>query len=248
MSNISIVILAAGKGTRMDSKIPKVLHMLNRKTLIQRVIDTSSKLKPIKTIVVIGYKKELIKESLKSYSELEFATQLEQKGTGHAVKMCFDNLADFIGDVLILSGDVPLISFKTLEALIKTKKKSNAEAAILTAETNNPHGYGRIVRANKLLNKIVEHKDCNEKEITINEINAGIYLISNASLKKYIPKISNQNNQNEYYLPDVFNFMIEDSRKVAIHKISDINEISGVNDKEQLMNLNNYLKNREKSH
>ena len=87
-----------------------------------------------------------------------------------------------------------------------------------------------------------------KKEITINEINAGIYLINNASLKKYIPKISNQNNQNEYYLPDVFNFMIEDSRKVAIHKISDINEISGVNDKEQLMNLNNYLKNREKSH
>tara|TARA_Y100000768_G_scaffold284273_1_gene218816 strand:- start:4471 stop:5217 length:747 start_codon:yes stop_codon:yes gene_type:complete len=247
MNNISIVILAAGKGTRMDSEIPKVLHILNHKTLIQRVIDTSSKLKPVKTIVVIGYKKDLIKESLKSCSQLEFATQLEQKGTGHAVKMCFDNLMDFSGDVLILSGDVPLINVKTLEALIRIKQESRAEAAILTSDMKNPQGYGRIVRKDQLLNKIVEHKDCNEQELTINEINAGIYLISNSSLIKYIPKISNHNNQNEYYLPDVFNFMIEDNLKVAIHKITDINEISGVNNKEQLAALDNYLKEHEKS-
>ena len=118
MKNISIVILAAGKGTRMDAEIPKVLHILNHKTLIERVVDTSSTLNPAKTIVVIGYKKELVKESLKSYPQLEFATQIEQKGTGHAVKMCFDNLTDFVGDVLILSGDVPLITFKTCFKII----------------------------------------------------------------------------------------------------------------------------------
>tara|TARA_B100002051_G_C16742917_1_gene645479 strand:+ start:1328 stop:2071 length:744 start_codon:yes stop_codon:yes gene_type:complete len=247
MKNISIVILAAGKGTRMDSEIPKVLHILNHKTLIERVVDTSSKLNPAKTIVVIGYKKELVKESLKSYPQLEFATQIEQKGTGHAVKMCFDNLMDFSGDVIILSGDVPLINSKTLESLIRIKQESMAEAAILTADMKNPKGYGRIVRKDRLLNKIVEHKDCNKEELTINEINAGIYLISNASLIKYIPKISNNNNQNEYYLPDVFNFMVEDCLKVAIHKISDINEISGVNDKEQLIKLDKYLKEHEKS-
>ncbi len=247
MNKLSIIILAAGKGSRMESETPKVLHKLNDKTLIQRVVDTSQKLNPIKTVIVIGYKKELVKQDLKSYSQLEYAIQDEQKGTGHAVKMCFDNLIDFSGDVLILSGDVPLINIQTLESLIKIKSLSNAEAAILTTEMKNPSGYGRIVRKNNLLDSIVEHKDCNEVEININEINAGIYLIDNRSLMKYIPKISNQNNQNEYYLPDVFNFMINDNHKIAIHKITDSNEISGINNRKQLLELDNYLTKNEKS-
>ena len=244
---IATIILAAGKGTRMESEIPKVLHELNSKTLIKRVIDTSLQLNPLKIIVVIGYKKELIKEELSSYKKLEYAIQLEQKGTGHAVKMCLENLKEFSGDVLILSGDVPLISMDTLESLIEAKKKNNAEAAILTATMSVPTGYGRVVRKNNLLYNIVEHKDCNEEELNIKEINAGIYLVNNAYLKKYIPKISNQNNQNEYYLPDIFNFMIKDNIKIAIHEISNVNEISGINNKEQLSELSKYLEKHEEN-
>ena len=244
---LSIIILAAGKGTRMDSETPKVLHKLNHKSLIKRVIDTSIKLNPLKTIIVIGYKKELIKEELKHYSQLEYAIQIEQKGTGHAVKMCFDNLKDFNGDVLILSGDVPLINIETLQSIINAKQSSSADAAILTAEMADPSGYGRVVRQNNMLHSIIEHKDCDEKELNINEINAGIYLISNKYLRQYIPKISNDNKQSEYYLPDVFNFMIKDNLSVAIHKISNTNEISGINNKEQLIELDNYLKEHEKN-
>lgn len=244
---IATIILAAGKGTRMDSEIPKVLHKLNNKSLIKRVIDTSLQLKPLKIIVVIGYKKELIKEELSSYQEIEYAVQLEQKGTGHAVKMCFEHLKEFSGDVLILSGDVPLISMDTLKSLIDAKKKNNAEAAILTATMSIPTGYGRVIRKNNLLYNIVEHKDCNEEELNIKEINAGIYLVNNAYLKKYIPKISNQNNQNEYYLPDIFNFMIKDNIKIAIHEISNVNEISGINNKEQLSDLSRYIEKYEKN-
>ena len=108
MMKISIIILAAGKGTRMDSETPKVLHKLNHKSLIKRVVETSMQLNPLKIVIVIGYKKELIKKELKNYTQLEYATQLEQKGTGHAVKMCFDNLKDFTGDVLILSGSITI--------------------------------------------------------------------------------------------------------------------------------------------
>ena len=244
---IATIILAAGKGTRMDSEIPKVLHKLNNKSLIKRVIDTSLQLKPLKIIVVIGYKKELIKEELSSYQEIEYAVQLEQKGTGHAVKMCFEHLKEFSGDVLILSGDVPLISMDTLKSLIDAKKKNNAEAAILTATMSIPTGYGRVIRKNNLLYNIVEHKDCDDEELNIKEINAGIYLVNNAYLKKYIPKISNQNNQNEYYLPDIFNFMIKDNIKIAIHEISNVNEISGINNKEQLSDLSRYIEKYEKN-
>ena len=244
---IATIILAAGKGTRMESEIPKVLHELNNKTLIKRVVDTSLQLNPLKIIVVIGYKKELIKKELSSYQELEYAIQLEQKGTGHAVKMCLENLKEFSGDVLILSGDVPLISMNTLESLIEAKKKNNAEAAILTATMSVPTGYGRVVRKNNLLYNIVEHKDCNEEELNIKEINAGIYLVNNAYLKKYIPKIDNHNNQNEYYLPDIFNFMIKDNLKIAIHEILNINEISGINNKEQLSELSKYLEKHEEN-
>ena len=244
---IATIILAAGKGTRMESKLPKVLHKLNNKTLIQRVLETSLELNPEKIIVIIGYKKNLIKNDLKKYPQLEYAIQLEQKGTGHAVKMCFDNLRNFSGDVLILSGDVPLIKAETLKSLINTKIKSESQAAILTATMDNPSGYGRIIRNDNLLNNIIEHKDCNNEELKVKEINAGIYLINNDFLLKYIHKIDNNNNQKEYYLPDIFNFMIEDNYKIALHKIDNIQEISGINNKEQLVELNNYLNEYEKS-
>ena len=190
----AIIILAAGKGKRMESDIPKVLHKLNNKSLIKRVIETSKKMSPLKMILVIGHKKEMIKKELENYTDIEYVIQSEQKGTGHAVKMCFNALQGFDGDILILSGDVPLISFSTLQSLRDIKNQLKAHAAILTANMDSPTGYGRIIKNNQLLSKIVEHKDCTPYELSVNEINAGVYLIENRLLMEYIPKIDNQNN------------------------------------------------------
>jgi len=239
---IATIILAAGKGKRMDSNIPKVLHKLKGVSLIERVIETSHQLNSSKIIAVIGHQKEIVRESLLQYKDIEFAIQEEQKGTAHAVKMCFKNLEEFSGDVLILSGDVPLISLKTLKKLIEIKNKVGAKASVLTAAMTNPYGYGRIIRNSEgFLNKITEHKDCNNKELLINEINAGIYIIEKRFLFEYIPKIGNQNSQSEYYLPDLINLMILDSFPVSVYKTDNITEISGVNSKEQLNELEEYL-------
>lgn len=240
----AIIILAAGKGKRMNSDIPKVLHKLDNTTLIDRVIQTSRSLGCSKIIVVVGHQKEKLKEALKKHSDIEYAIQEEQKGTAHAVKMCFNNLENFSGNVIILSGDVPLIDLLTLEKLLDIKDKINAKASVLTADIENPDGYGRIIRDNNgLLKKIVEHKDCNNNELLINEINAGIYIVDNNCLFDYIPKIGNQNAQSEYYLPDLINLMIKDKQLASVYKTNNIVEISGVNSKEQLNELEKYLKN-----
>tara|TARA_B100002051_G_C16627621_1_gene581553 strand:+ start:282 stop:1016 length:735 start_codon:yes stop_codon:yes gene_type:complete len=242
-SEIAVIILAAGKGKRMDSDIPKVLHKLNGTTLIERVIKTSRKLHCKKIITVIGHQKELVKQSLIEYKDVTFAIQNEQKGTAHAVKMCFENLENFDGNVLILSGDVPLISSKTLEKLIKAKENTGAKASVLTADIDDPIGYGRIIRnSSESLNQIKEHKDCNQEQLLINEINAGIYVIESESLFEYIPKIGNQNAQGEYYLPDLINLLVLDNFSVELHKTEQIIEISGVNSQEQLRELELYSK------
>ena len=239
---IAAIILAAGKGKRMESDTPKVLHELKGITLIERVIETSRKLDCSKIIAVIGHQKEVVKQSLLKYTNLEFAVQDTQKGTAHAVKMCFENLINFPGDVMILSGDVPLISLNTLQKLIRIKKQTGAKASVLTAHMDTPFGYGRVLRNSKgLLKKITEHKDCNDKELSVNEINAGIYIIENQFLFDYIPKIGTQNSQGEYYLPDLINLMVLDKHLVSIHKTDDIIEISGVNSKKQLNELESYL-------
>ena len=245
--NNSIVILAAGKGKRMDSDIPKVLHKLNNISLIERVIKTTNGLNASKTVIVVGHKKELIKKSLEKQSNIEYAVQDKQKGTAHAVKMCFKNLKNFNGNVIILSGDVPLISLETLKKLIDIKEQKNAKASILTANMENPDGYGRIIRNKKdQIKEMKEHKDCNNSELLNKEINAGIYVIENRCLFNYIPKINNKNAQEEYYLPDLINLMIHDGESIATYKTSNISEISGVNDKEQLRELESYLKNDDK--
>jgi UDP-N-acetylglucosamine diphosphorylase/glucosamine-1-phosphate N-acetyltransferase len=245
--NISIVILAAGKGKRMDSDIPKVLHKLKGVSLIDRVINTTRKLNTSKIIVVVGHKKELIKKSLESENDIEYAVQNEQKGTAHAVKMCFENLKNFDGDIIILSGDVPLISIQTLKKLVKMKNIKNAKASILTADMENPDGYGRVIRSTKgHVIQMKEHKDCNNSELLNKEINAGIYVIENSCLFNYIPKINNKNVQGEYYLPDLINLMIRDGKSIATYKTTNIQEISGINNKNQLKDLESYLKKNDR--
>ena len=232
---LAICILAAGKGTRMNSDMPKVLHTLNNMPLIHHVINTSKSLNPNKIVSIIGYKKELVEESIKKY-KTDIAYQLEQKGTAHAIEQCINQIKEVGGNTLVLSGDVPFISKTTLENLINQHTQRHSIASLISADINDPTGYGRIVKdKDGEFIKIVEHKDANENELKINEINSGIYIFETKALCEKISLIKNNNNQNEYYLTDIFNFI--DSKKISIIKTDSIKEISGINTIDQLKDL-----------
>ena len=231
-----IAILAAGKGTRMNSEVPKVLHEVNGKSMIQHVLNTAVKLSPFKVIAIVGFKKELVIKNLKSF-DIDFVVQKTQNGTGHAIEQCREKIKDIDGDVVVLSGDVPLISKKTLDSLIKNHNKNNAEASLISAVLDNPSGYGRIKRDfNGNFKSIVEHKDADKNELLINEINAGIYIFNIKSLFKNLSLINNNNKQNEYYIGDVLNFI--NNEKISIIQTSNSKEILGVNNIEQLHEIN----------
>ena len=204
-SDLRICILAAGKGTRMNSDIPKVLHKINNKTLLQFVIETSESLNPADIILIVGYKKEIVINSVNKFN-LSFAYQNEQKGTAHAIMQCKNHLKNKSGKTLILSGDVPLISKNTLKSLIKVHDDNKSLGSLISANIENPTGYGRIIRnRNNIFTKIVEHKDASEEELMVNEINSGIYIFETKTLMEKINLVKNSNNQNEFYLTDIFN-------------------------------------------
>ena len=235
--NLAVIILAAGKGTRMESNLPKVLHPVGNQPMISHVIQRAVELKAKNIISIIGYKHATVKKTLIN-TPTEFVLQLEQLGTGHAVLQCSSLLSEFNGNVLVLSGDVPLISNNTLKNLLEKHYTSNAKATILSATFKDATGYGRIIRdLNENLDYIVEHKDANKSELDINEINAGIYVFDSKTLFKLLPKIGNNNAQGEYYLPDVLSILISKGEKVAIEKTNNITEIQGVNTLEQLKDL-----------
>ena len=241
-NNLAVIILAAGKGTRMKSDKPKVLHKIGSKSIIERVVLTTQKLLPKKIVIVVGYKFALIKENLNKLN-VKYALQEEQNGTGHAVMQCKKELNSFDGDSLILSGDVPLINYETLQRMYEIHIETQSAATVLTADIKNPFGYGRIIKNNNDFSFIKEEKDATIDEKKINEINAGIYIFNNKILFKHIEKISNNNNQKEYYLPDVFPLIIKNKQKVSTFKINNDYEIKGVNTIEQLNELNIYAKN-----
>ena len=233
-SNI-VIILAAGKGTRMKSDLPKVLHPLKNKSLLGHVVDTSKKLNPYKIIVVVGYKKELILEKFRSDS-LFFVEQKELKGTADAIKSCLPMLKNFTGNVLILSGDVPMIKVATLLNFFNNHNSNNSLGSLISTDLENPTGYGRIIRNKKnQLSKIVEDKDTSQEQKAIKEINSGIYIFNSKILLDKIPSIDNNNAQEEYYLPDIFNFI--DEEQTSIYKVKNYNEISGINTITQLKEL-----------
>jgi len=238
-SDLRICILAAGKGTRMNSNLPKVLHKINNKTLLQFVIETSESLNPAEIILIVGYKKEAVINSVNKFN-LSFAYQNEQRGTAHAIMQCKEHLKNKFGKTLILSGDVPLISKDTLKNLIKVHDDNKSLGSLISANIENPTGYGRIIRnSNNIFTKIVEHKDANEKELMVNEINSGIYIFETETLMEKINLVKNSNNQNEFYLTDIFNFI--NSNKISIYNTKKINEINGINTLEQLEQLSKEL-------
>ncbi len=228
--------MAAGKGTRMNTELPKVLHQLKNKSMIEHVIEQTEKINPNKLIVIVGYKADLVRRQLVNYN-IEYAEQLEQLGTGHAIMQCQSALKDFNGDTLILSGDVPLITANTLSALYKLHINGKSQGTVLSASMHDPTGYGRIIRNNDSFISIVEQKDASDDQKKINEINTGIYIFDNQTLFENINKIDNNNNQSEYYLPDVLPVMLDNNCKIMVHKTDNELEIKGINTQEDLHDI-----------
>ena len=251
-SNDIIVIMAAGEGKRMNSKLPKVLHLLSNKPMIVHVLEKALNINPMKIYIVVGKHRNLIENTIHKYinselikEKIEFVFQREPLGTADAL-MTFCEYINTLkhlefnsSKVLILSGDVPLISIDTIKLMLNSKYLAN----ILVSHTDNNHGYGRIVQEYDIKNnyyylkKIVEEKDCTESERYIKIINSGIYCINYKILNKYIYYIENKNSQSEYYLTDIFEIINRvDGNHINVIELEkkNIHEIMGVNTKEQL--------------
>lgn len=227
------VILAAGMGTRMKSKMPKVLHKVCGKPLSKWVIDASEAAGADKVCAVVGHKAETVKEVLGDVCE--FALQAEQKGTGHAVMQAIDVIKNSKGEVVILNGDTPLITAETINKAIEYHKNNGNQATVITAILDDATGYGRIVRDNDgSVLKIVEQKDASKEEKKINEVNSGMYVFDAQSLVYALDKITLNNAQGEYYLTDTLEILLSAGKKIGGYAISDNDEIRGINDRVQL--------------
>ncbi|MFZ4832230.1 bifunctional UDP-N-acetylglucosamine diphosphorylase/glucosamine-1-phosphate N-acetyltransferase GlmU [Rouxiella sp. Mn2063] len=235
MSNsaLSVVILAAGKGTRMYSQLPKVLHPIAGKPMVQHVIDAATHVGAQTVHLVYGHGGDLLKQRLAA-SELNWVLQAEQLGTGHAMQQAAPYFADD-EDVLMLYGDVPLISVETLQTLLKSKPAGGI--GLLTVVLDDPTGYGRIVRENGQVTGIVEQKDANPEQLKIQEINTGILVANGASLKRWLSKLTNNNAQGEYYITDIIAMAHAEGHEVVAVHPSRNSEVDGVNNRLQLSRL-----------
>ncbi len=245
MGNIKAVILAAGKGTRMKSELPKVIHEALGKPMVQYSVEAAMEAgaQEQDVCLVVGHKAEFVKEVVGE--KVTYVLQEEQLGTGHAVKCA----GDFIGEeglTMVLCGDTPLITGKTLKALVDTHIEEGNAITVLTAKVDDPTGYGRIIKdAWGKFVKIVEQKDATLEEQRVNEINSGMYIFDSAVLSEALSKITNDNAQGEYYLTDTIEIVkSEGLGEVATLVVADVNEIKGVNSPEQLKEAEEILRNR----
>ncbi|OQP04385.1 UDP-N-acetylglucosamine diphosphorylase/glucosamine-1-phosphate N-acetyltransferase [Geobacillus sp. 46C-IIa] len=237
------VILAAGQGTRMKSKLYKVLHPVCGKPMVQHVVDQVSKLGIKKMIAVVGFGAEQVKEQLGT--RCEYALQEEQLGTAHAVMQAAPYLQDLEGITVVVCGDTPLITAETMEALLEHHRAAKAKATVLTAIADDPTGYGRIVRNSAgHVEKIVEHKDANEQEREIREINTGTYCFDNQTLFQALTKVTNHNAQGEYYLTDVIEIIKADGGIVSAYQAPSFDETIGVNDRIALAEAERVMRER----
>ena len=240
--NIDVVVLAAGQGSRMKSDLPKVLHPIAGKSMLAHVLDCARSVEANNLHVVVGHGSEVVKTCFNTATDIQWALQTEQKGTGHAVKMALDNLAPS-GVTLILYGDVPLIQSNTLQQLIKLVSPS--QMSLLTVNMQDPTGYGRIVRdANEKVTSIVEHKDASEAELAIEEVNTGIMAVPTENLHKWLPQLSSDNAQGEYYLTDVIAMAVESGLVVETLQPEFAEETYGVNNRAQQASLERWYQAR----
>ena len=237
-NKLRVVILAAGKGTRMNSDLPKVLHKLHGKALIDYVLDESEVLKPVESILVVGFKKEQVILHTNNRSNIKYVTQTEQLGTGHAVLQAEELLKNKKGHIIILYGDVPNIKASTLHPIVYDHITNNRDLTLITAEIDNPTGYGRIIRdENGSLLKIVEEKDCSDNEKLIKEWNPGIYIFKIPEVFEILNNIKANNASKEYYLTDAIGLAQQSNMKIKAIKIANSDEVLGINTAEQLEEL-----------
>ncbi len=248
MNKLACIILAAGEGTRMKSRYAKVAHLLAGKPIIRYVIEAAKGLEPERIAVVVGHDAERVKAV--AGDGVDFVEQGEQLGTGHAVMQAQALFAGYDGDLLILSGDVPLITVETLRKLCEAHGKSSAACSLLTAVIKDPSGYGRIIRrANGKLLKIVEEEDASLFEKAVEEINAGIYLFDACQLFQAIGKLSPENRQQEFYLTDVVGIFAGEGKQVEAVQVVDARVVLGINDREELARVEKILQQKiQKAH
>jgi len=240
-SILCVVILAAGKGKRMNNpNLPKVLVEFNNRPLLDYVVKLSQSLKPKQIIVIVGHQKEKVIDFLSKFNSntIDFAEQNEQLGTGHAVQQAESKILDEINDILILSGDVPLLTENTINEFIRMHNFYSSDASVLSSIAPIATGYGRIVRdLEGRFSRIVEEKDATEDEKQIKEINSGIYLIKKDLLFRALKSVQNNNAQNEYYLTDVISILYNQNKNVNAFCIAEFDEIQGVNNISDLKSL-----------
>ncbi|SHH83476.1 MULTISPECIES: bifunctional UDP-N-acetylglucosamine diphosphorylase/glucosamine-1-phosphate N-acetyltransferase GlmU [Virgibacillus] len=243
MTNRYAVILAAGQGTRMKSKLYKVLHPVAGRPMVQHVVEQVGGVNVDKIITIVGFGAEDVKKQLGPKSE--YVLQEEQLGTGHAVVQAKALLEGKEGTTIVVCGDTPLITRETYQALIEHHEQTEAKATILTAKAPNPYGYGRILRNKQNdVERIVEHKDANEAELLVDEINTGTYCFDNQALFQALAHVSNDNAQGEYYLPDVIEILQTKGETVSAYQTADFEETLGINDRVALAQAEKIMKQR----
>lgn len=241
---LAIVILAAGKGTRMkDPSKAKVMYEISGRPMLHYVVDVAFMMNPDRVLVIVGYERQAVMDYLnRSHPNARCIVQAEQLGTGHAVMQTEPELSEFVGDVIVLSGDVPLLTVSTLRDLLDHHRRTGADATILTAELPDPTGYGRIIRnPDGSVKKIVEQKDASDDEKKVCEINSGIYVFDRARLFESLRHLTPNNAQQEYYLTDVFEYFWKQQWKVSAVPAADPDEIRGINTVGQLEEVRRLL-------
>jgi len=241
MRDLTAIVLAAGKGVRMKSDLPKVFHEILGEPMLTYVLGTVKKLKPLKTFVVVGHQRQLIMDYYKDWP-ITFVVQAEQLGTGHAVMQAESFLEDFSGNVLVLAGDVPLLSEKTLRRLIDFHVENKAAATDLTAELPDAGNYGRVVRKEDgEIVKIVEKKDATPEELKIREINTGTFCFDKKALFEALAQVRPENAQQEYYLTDTIEILRKKGLPVFAFRAENPSETLGINTKEELVAIEKIL-------
>lgn len=243
MDKFKAVILAAGKGTRMNSELPKVLHKCNGLPMVHYSIKAAKDAGAYDVCVIVGYKSKLVMDEIVDY--VEYAEQREQLGTGDAVRAARDFIGSE-GDTLVLCGDTPLITSKTLAGLHEFHKKNSNGVTVLTAIVDDPSGYGRIIKNEAgEFQAIVEDRDCTEQQRQVKEINSGMYIFNSEALVTSLDMLTNDNDQGEYYLTDTIALIKKTGLKVQAYPASDPEEIMGVNDPDQLKEAERIMTLRE---
>jgi bifunctional UDP-N-acetylglucosamine pyrophosphorylase/glucosamine-1-phosphate N-acetyltransferase len=248
---VAVAILAAGRGTRMKSDLPKVLHPMGGRTLVEWALSSVQDMFPVRRLVIVGYRSELVINALRATKDIdpalptvEFVEQSEQLGTGHAIQQLLPHLKDFDGNLLVLNGDVPLLRPKTLQLLLETHQNNQNAATLLTAHLPNPKGYGRVFcNGQNILQQIVEDRDCTPAQKQNRRINAGVYCFRWPELAQVLPKLTANNDQQEYYLTDAVNYM----GPVMVVEVEDYQEILGINDRKQLADAYRIMQTRVKT-